>query len=240
MNILTHTIFKLIFGIAILSFICMDAIGQQSPHLFSYGFFNKTRVHYLLYLPVDYEKSNQSWPLMLFLHGAGERGTNLDLVKKHGPPMLVENGQQFPFIILSPQCAEDHIWSSRSLIKLIRYAMKTYHVNKGRIYVTGISMGGHGTWELACKHPDYFAAIAPVCGYGNPSKTVHLKKVPVWVFHGARDDVVPVIKSEVMVNALKKEGGQVRFTIYPDAGHDAWTDTYNNPELYKWLLEQYK
>jgi predicted peptidase len=231
---------KFIPGIIILSLINNDAIAQQTPHLFSFGIIKKTRIHYLLYLPEKYDVVNTSWPLMIFLHGMGERGTNLDLVKKNGPPMLIEKGEQFPFIILSPQCPEGQEWSAYELTKLVRYAIKTYKVDRSRIYLTGLSMGGRGTWDLACSHPDYFAAIVPVCGVGDPSKAGRLKDVPVWVFHGARDDVVPLIKSKVMVNALKNNGVNVKFTIYTDSGHDAWTETYSDPRLYEWLLEQHR
>jgi predicted peptidase len=113
-----------------------------------------------------------------------------------------------------------------------------YRVDRDRVYVTGLSMGGYGTWELAEEYPDRFAAIAPVCGAGNPDAAKKLKDLPAWVFHGERDTVVPFKRSQDMVNALKKVGGRVRFTPYSDRGHDCWTPTYANPQLYEWLMKQ--
>ena len=188
-------------------------------------------VKYLIYLPENYDQK-EKWPLVLFLHGSGERGDDLTLVKRYGPPMLVENGKKFPFILLSPQCKLDKFWDPLSLIILLDEIESKYKVDKSRIYVTGLSIGGTGTWELAFTAPDRFAAIAPVCG-----RTVYLylnacqlKNLPIWVFHGAKDDVVPISESEKMVKALKECGSNVRFTVYPEGNHNAWTETYNNEE----------
>ncbi len=109
-------------------------------------------------------------------------------------------------------------------------------VDADRVYLTGLSMGGYGTWDWAIQSPDRFAAIAPICGGGNPDKVRAIRSMPVWVFHGAKDPTVPIAESEKMVKALKKAGSNVKFTVYPEAGHDSWTETYNNPELYKWFL----
>lgn len=193
---------------------------------------------YLLYLPENYEESKESFPLMLFLHGAGERGDNLARVKRHGPPKLVEKGKKFPFIVISPQCPQRSWWNSDSLSKLLDEVVKQYRVDQNRIYVTGLSMGGYGTWALAAKYPDRFAAIAPICGGGNTKSAEKLKSIPIWVFHGAKDSVVKVRLSEVMVEAIKKAGSKnIKFTVYPNANHDSWTKTYDNPELYKWFLK---
>jgi predicted peptidase len=193
---------------------------------------------YLLYLPKEYgQDRSKKWPMLLFLHGSGERGDDLEAVKKHGPPKLIEQGKEFPFIVVSPQCPDGEGWDSRVLNALLDEVMKKYAVDADRVYCTGLSMGGFGTWQLAEDYPDRFAAIAPICGGGNPSKAALLKNVPVWAFHGAKDPVVPIQREQDMVDALKAAGGDVKFTIYPDAGHDAWTETYNNPELYDWLLQ---
>ena len=193
---------------------------------------------YLLYLPPEYGRDDRRWPLMLFLHGAGERGDDLELVKRHGPPKLVARGRDLPFIVVSPQCAPDAWWSNDILCALLDEIMARYGVDTDRVYVTGLSMGGYGTWELATACPERFAAIAPVCGGGHFIRAQRLKHVPAWVFHGAKDDVVPVEKSGEMVRALTACGGSVKFTVYPDAAHDSWTQTYDNPELYDWFLEQ--
>jgi predicted peptidase len=192
---------------------------------------------YLLYLPKDYDKK-ASWPLMLFLHGKGERGDDLSLVKDHGPPKLLEAGRKFPFIVLAPQCPSDKDWVSFELKVLLDSIVEKYKVDQDRIYVTGLSMGGFETWRLAAYQPDRFAAIAPICGGGDPSTTSKFSKLPVWAFHGAKDSVITLSHSEVMVESLRKNGGKVKFTVYPEADHDCWTVTYENPQLYKWLLEQ--
>ena len=192
---------------------------------------------YLLYLPEGYaEQEQESWPLLLFLHGAGERGDSLDLVKVHGPPKLIEQGQHFPFIVVSPQSPEDHWWVYETLDKLLNDIVAQYRVDEDRIYVTGLSMGGYGTWNLATHYPNRFAAIAPICGGGEPSRACRFKHLPVWAFHGAQDDVVPLEQSQEMIDALQACGSDARLTIYPDADHDSWTETYDNPELYEWLL----
>ena len=192
---------------------------------------------YLLYLPKDYEQK-PSWPLMLFLHGAGERGDNLEVVKMHGPPKLIEAGRQFPFIVVSPQCPKDGWWEPLEVRTLLDEIVGKYKVDKDRIYVTGLSMGGFGTWSLAALQPDRFAAIVPICGGGDPQWAKRIAHVPAWVFHGAKDPAVPLERSKKMVEALKKSGGDPKFTVYPEAGHDAWTETYANPQLYEWLLQQ--
>jgi len=215
----------------------IQPVGQQAK-TFSKEVKKMVEINYLLYLPKDYNSAQEKFPLMLFLHGSGERGHDLNLVKTHGPPKLIAQGKDFPFIVVSPQCPENVWWSAEDLSALIDEIVQNYNVDEKRIYVTGLSMGGYGTWALAEKYPDKFAAIAPVCGGGNPLTICKIGKLPVWVFHGAKDPVVPVKEAQQMVDALKKCGNDVKLTIYPEAGHDAWTETYNNPELYDWLLKQ--
>ena len=194
------------------------------------------KLDYLLYLPKDYDQKD-SWPLMLFLHGAGERGDNLDLVKVHGPPKLIEEGKSFPFIVVSPQCPRGHWWQPFELAALLDEIEQNYKVDPDRIYVTGLSMGGFGTWSLMAYQPKRFAAVAPICGGGDPIFIRLIGAVPAWVFHGGKDGVVPIKRSEEMVEAMKKANVEVKFTVYPEAGHNAWTETYANPELYEWLLK---
>ena len=201
-----------------------------------------TQVHvsldYLVSVPTDYEKKD-SWPLLLFLHGAGERGNDLELVKKHGPPKLIDQGKAFPFVVVSPQCPKDGWWSAKplELTALLDEIVAKYKIDQDRIYLTGMSMGGFGSWLLAAYAPDRFAAIVPVCGGGEASSVKRLTHLPVWAFHGAKDLVVPIKRSEEMVDALTKLKGDVKLTIYPEAGHDSWTATYENPEVYEWLLQ---
>jgi predicted peptidase len=201
----------------------------------------QVELSYLLYLPEDYGSSRKKWPLLLFLHGAGERGDDVQLVAKHGPPKLVAEGQQFPFVIVSPQCPTWEWWPNgtqvAALDALIDDIVARYRIDKDRIYLTGLSMGGFGTWKLATEFPHRFAAIAPVCGKGDPTRAPLIKDLPAWVFHGAKDPVVPVSNSHDMVDALKQCGSDVKLTIYPEAQHDSWTLTYSNPELYTWFLQ---
>ena len=212
-----------------------DQEGKQEPQQLETQV--KVRMKYLLYLPQEYSKQ-ESWPLMLFLHGAGERGDNLELVKVHGPPKLIAQGKQFPFIVVSPQCPNDRWWEPVELVGLLDELIRKYKVDQDRIYVTGLSMGGFGSWRLAEFIPERLAAIAPICGGGEPYWTKDFAKLPVWAFHGAKDTGVPLERSQAMIDALKKNGGNPKLTIYPEAGHDSWTETYNNPELYEWFLQQ--
>jgi predicted peptidase len=212
--------------------------GKQSPKVFSKKITKSVDCKYLLYLPADYGKGNKKWPLMMFLHGVGERGGNIELVKKHGPSKLIEQGRSFDFIVVSPQCPSNAWWPEQVdvLINLLDEIETNYRVDTDRVYLTGLSMGGFGTWTLAERYPQRFAAIAPICGGGELYLAYRLKRVPVWAFHGAQDKVVPVEKSKEMVDAVNAVGGNAKLTIYPDAEHDSWTATYDNPELYEWLL----
>jgi len=204
------------------------------------------RMEYLIYLPADYHQSNQTrWPLLLYLHGSGERGTDCDRISNHGPLRRVKEGVQFPFIIVAPLCPPAEIWENEPLLQLLDFIETTYAVDNRRIYLTGMSMGGYGAWKLGLTHPERFAALAPICGGANlidvvlhtRDKDKDLTKLPIWAFHGAKDEVVPLVESERVVDALKFLGvKQVRFTVYPDAKHDSWTETYSCPEFYEWLL----
>ena len=204
-------------------------------------------VTYLLFLPRGYDaKAEKRWPMILFLHGAGERGSDIWKVAVHGPPKNVRTHPDFPFIVVSPQCPEDQIWSREALLKLLDETTAKYAVDTNRIYLTGLSMGGYGTWELGLTYPNRFAAIVPICGGGETISVLlpgldqgpALKTLGVWAFHGGKDPVVPLEESQRMVDALKTAGAQdVKLTVYPEAGHDSWTETYNNPELYQWLLK---
>jgi len=203
-------------------------------------------LEYLRYLPKDYDtEGDKQWPLVLFLHGKGESGDDLDKVKKHGPPKLVSQGKEFPFILIAPQCPRSRAdkdyrtaWKPAELKKLALKSADELHVGPKRIYVTGLSMGGYGTWRLAAAEPDLFAAAIPICGGGDPKMMAEsLANLPVWAFHGERDRAVPVEKSKEMVAAIRDAGGQeVQLTLYPEAAHDSWTQTYDNPEVWKWLL----
>jgi len=223
------------------------AASMQTPQKFERTVKKRIEANYLLYLPSDYsDAAKKRWPLMLFLHGAGERGTNLTKVAAHGPPKLVAEGKKdFPFIIVSPQCPTGERWRNDVLTALLDDVMTRYRVDTNRLYLTGLSMGGYGTWALATEYPERFAAVAPICGGGEivpillagTKKKAAMKSLGVWAFHGGKDPVVKLDESEKMVNAFKQIGAtDVRLTVYPDATHDSWTETYENPKLYEWLL----
>lgn len=196
-----------------------------------------TPLGHLLYLPPGYDgERGEGWPLLLFLHGAGERGSRPAMVARHGPPKLIETGRDLPFIVLSPQCPAGQYWEPSLLCRLLDDVQSRLAVDPERVYVTGMSMGGYGTWMLLAHQPDRFAAAALVCGGGNPRHASLIRDLPVWLIHGEQDDVVPVAQSLLLSGALEEAGGHVRLTIYPDAGHDAWTRAYDTPELYAWFL----
>jgi predicted peptidase len=221
-----------------------------TPHSFEHQV--TVRADYLLFLPKVYEaNSDKRWPLILFLHGAGERGTNVWQVDIHGPAKYIAEHPEFPFILVSPQCPAEQVWSNEVLLELLNEVSASHKVDPQRVYLTGLSMGGFGTWDLAVTHPEKFAAVAPICGggevlpvflaklgYTSPARKEALKGLPVWAFHGAKDNIVPPTESERMVRALKDIGaGEVKLTVYPEATHNSWTQTYSNPEFYQWLLE---
>ncbi len=211
--------------------------GQQVDQTFQGKITKTVSAQYLIYLPKPYaEDKGVKWPLLLFLHGAGERGSDVNKVKAHGPPRLINEGKEFPFIVVSPQVPEGQWWDPEILNGLLNSVTKKYRVDKDRVYVTGLSMGGFGTWALAMAYPHRFAAIAPIAAGGDPTHIAEIRHLPTWVFHGAKDAIVSIDQDQKMVDALKAAGGDVRFTVYPEAGHDSWTETYNNPELYTWLL----
>lgn len=214
----------------------MLSVGQQSLS-FEKQVTKTVEYKFLLFLPESFaQDQKEKWPLLIFLHGSGESGEDIQKVKVHGPPKLVEKDENFPFIVVSPQNPVGIGWDAEALNALLDEALTQLPIDEDRIYLTGLSRGGAGTWSWACAHPERFAAVAPVCGGGYPDAACRLKNVPVWVFHGAKDDVIPLSESKRMVEPLKQCGGDVKFTIYPEANHDAWTETYANPELYSWFL----
>ncbi|MBN8249903.1 MAG: prolyl oligopeptidase family serine peptidase [Verrucomicrobia bacterium] len=219
--------------------------GAQVPGTYRAVVTRTNQLDYLLYLPKGYDSdAAKTWPLVLFLHGAGERGNDLQKVAVHGPPKMAAAGTEFPFLLVSPQCPEGQVWDDRVLIGLLDELQARYRVDPRRVYVTGLSMGGYGTWALAQRHPQRFAAVAPICGGGErirallPAQQQALKTLGVWAFHGAKDNVVVLAESERMVEAFRKAGvSDIQLTVYPEAGHDSWTQAYNEPEFFNWLLK---
>ncbi|MBN2611135.1 MAG: dienelactone hydrolase family protein [Bacteroidales bacterium] len=196
---------------------------------------------YLLYLPDDYQsKPKKDFPLIIYLHGASLRGSDFNMVKKYGLPHLVDKGWEFDFIIVSPQCPLKKSWESENWFDNL-YAEITakYRVDTNRIYLTGMSLGGFGTWSLAVEYPDKFAAIVPLCGGGRPEKICAISHVPVWAFHGTADAVVPIKRTEELVDKLLKCNGNVKFTRLKDKGH-AIQWVYQDKKIYSWMLKHKK
>lgn len=185
--------------------------------------------------------------MILFLHGLGERGSDPRKVRRQGLPKLAAQQPDFPFIVLAPQCPAGQWWFPEILASFLQHAFERYPIDQERVYLTGLSMGGYGALSLAVRHPECFAAVAAICPWAVPRitlaaqskiQTARLKRLPFWLFHGARDPVVPVTESLEMAGELKKFGcAEVNLTIYRDAEHDAWTQSYENPKLYEWFLQ---
>jgi dienelactone hydrolase len=248
-----------------LSFLCLFLIffvvGVQAQQVFKTT--SPSVIGYLEYLPQDYHSNSNKYPVMIFLHGIGERGpnttdvttlsTSINEVAKLGPPMYVKNGTQFPFILISPQLKDNYgTWPSSYVVEVINHVKKYLRIDEKRIYLTGLSLGGGGVWVAAQDYPELFAAIAPVCGgYNSPSKACNLasENLPVWAFHGDADTVVPLSRSVNMVNAINActpaPNPLAKMTIYPNVGHSAWTKAYktdnsiHNPNLYQWITSYY-
>ncbi|BCX48943.1 hypothetical protein HAHE_28510 [Haloferula helveola] len=178
-------------------------------------------------------------PLVVFLHGAGERGDDLEKVKKHGPPTQAMEGAGLPFVLLAPQCPPGQWWDTDDVIDLIRHVAKEQSIDPKRIHLTGLSMGGFGTWNILAKAPELFASAVPICGAGEPKTAGAFKDMPIWAFHGTADEAVPVDGTRKMEAALEKaDATDFRATYYDGVGHDSWTRTYSNPAVYAWMMLQ--
>lgn len=199
----------------------------------------RTTQRFWLTLPAGYLAGDAAWPLVFFLHGSGERGSDLQRVKVHGPPKLVDQGRDFPFILVAPQLGEGRSWDPRELHALSLLLQRRLRVDATRVSATGLSLGGHGVWHWASAYPDGLAAIAPVCGYGQPEQACAMRRVPVRAYHGEVDNVVPLARQSAMVDAVRACGGRASLTIYPGVGHDAWNLAYADAGLYLWLMAQH-
>lgn len=236
---------------------------------------------YLIYIPENIN-NDEEIPVLLFLHGNGERGNDVNTVKIHGPLKEIENGREFPFIIIAPQMLpfpddynhspnlNSHLidWTKRQsmkretfnaknryetpyppygwdilekdLIALINNTVKEYNGDKNRIYITGLSYGGYGTWYMLSKYPEIFAAGVPICGAGNPEDAKKIGKTPVWLFHGGRDRVILPQWSLEMADSLDAAGGNIIVTVHEDLAHNCWTRVYSGKDMYDWLLNNTK
>lgn len=275
--------------LSLLTFASLGTLSLPAAETQTVSTFKKTvtktvEYQYLLSLPTGYDAAkDKKWPVILFLHGSGERGTDPWLVSMHGPPRLIRgHAPTLPpsaapkagstpaptpppetpeakaqrelaatalrdnFIVISPQCPNGVWWDDDGVLGLLDDVMAKYQTDSHRVYLTGLSMGGYGTWSVGLKYPERFAAIVPICGGGqfrdiisaSKDKKAAILSLGIRVFHGAKDPTVPLAESENMVTALKKAGvKEISLTVYPEAKHDSWTETYNNPELYEWLLK---
>jgi predicted peptidase len=204
-----------------------------------------TERKYAVYVPREYNPS-QPMPAIIFLNGSGECGTDGQKQLTQGliPAALSDKGA-WPFIIICPQKPESKSqWIDHDdmVMAILASASRQWELDSKRMYLTGLSQGGAGTWAIAAKHPEVFAAIAPVCGYGSPTSELGqaLKMMPIWAFHGAKDNVVPPAQTEALVNCVKAAGGEPAFTLFPDANHNSWDGAYRTVNLGKWFLTHHK
>lgn len=201
---------------------------------------------YQVYLPPDYGiDPRRSWPLILSLHGAAARGENPAEILKEGLPSAIEDGMDYPFVVVSPLCPEQTWWSDHILAidVLLKEVGDRYTVDRNRIFVTGVSMGGYGVWHLGAAYPDRFAGLVPVSGgaawfYGFPERARTISQVPIWVFHGEADPIVPLREATILVDEMKESGGNIKFSVVPNGGHDIWKQVYRQPDLIEWMTQQ--
>ncbi|MDD6800401.1 MAG: dienelactone hydrolase family protein [Firmicutes bacterium] len=201
------------------------------------------KLNYILTTPTGFDPAKESLPMIVFLHGAGERGNNIDSVKAHGVPKHFSADPDYRglrVITLSPQCPDNVVWTCLPLevMSLVKEKAAELNADPARISLTGLSMGGFGTWELGSLYPDFFCALGPVCGSGSPLNAHKLVKLPIWAFHGDLDDCVPCWRSSEMVNAVNKLGGNAQLTICEGVWHNSWENAYDKDDLIPWLAAQ--
>jgi predicted peptidase len=225
-----------------------SAAGVRSEE--SRGFLNRVfkdasgqEAKYVLFVPHDYRR-DKAYPLVLFLHGLGESGSDGRRQAAVGlGPAIKRQEKSFEFLTIFPQ-SRHRTWrpdseDGRRALDIMAEVRKEYRIDPARVYLTGLSMGGYGTWGIAIRYPDRWAAIVPICGGGDPKQVDRIKDVPCWCFHGGADKTVPVARSREMIDALKAAGGHPLYTEYPGVGHKSWDQAYATPELYTWLLAQH-
>ncbi|NHN24160.1 prolyl oligopeptidase family serine peptidase [Flavobacterium jejuense] len=217
--------------------LCINTINAQViEKKFSTEICQNRTYEYLLHKPKGKEKK----PLIIFLHGSGEKGTDLEKVKVHGPFKYLKTNELDAFVLV-PQCPQDVYWESESLYQLIQSVIKENNIDTSRIYLTGLSMGAWGAWNLAFAHPDMFAALVPIAGFVDRVPMLEnckIKDIPTRIFHGLVDDVVDVNYSIEIYKKLKKCSIDIELTIFDDANHDSWTRVYDDKSIYEWMLQQ--
>jgi len=229
--------FKTYFLIILISLFGINAYSQTKI---------KASYDYLLYLPKDYSKTTKKYPLVIYLHGGSQKGNDLNKLKIYGLPYLVEKGQDFDFIIASPQCPDNKYWSTENWFENLYADLSAkYRIDTSRIYITGISMGGYGAYITALDFPDKFAAVVALCGGINDSdlsRVCNLSKIPIWAFHGTADDKIPFSETERIAKGLEscETKNNFKFTRLENEGHGIEYLYEKNPEIYKWILKQKK
>jgi len=215
-------------------------LTDSQPQIKKFSFEKKVsrnvKINYLLYISKEYDVSYNKWPILLYLHGGKGRGDNLKKLEWYPVPKLMAKNDSLPFIILVPQCPSGEMWTDTDLLmSLLDEIIDSYRVDKNKVYLAGYSMGGHGTWYLAYKHPNRFAAIAPISGMSNPWWASRLKNTPIWAFHGAKDNVVPLRETAEMVKALNAERNMIKVSINSERGHSPPSEE-EHLELFDWFL----
>jgi predicted peptidase len=215
---------------------------------------NSDSMPYRLLKPVN-PLSKENFPLVIFLHGAGERGRDNEIHIKHIMDLFLDPKYRAKYAcyVLAPQCPKGKYWAdynkdgslsekpsrlTEMVVELIEKVSKEFAIDKSRIYITGVSMGGYGTWDLLARYPNKFAAAIPICGGGDEKTASKIKNIPIWAFHGAKDDIVKPHQSRSMIKAIQTEGGLPGYTEYPDVEHNSWVQAYQEPHLLPWLFEQ--
>lgn len=240
-------------------------LNQYEKHWYVEG---SDTLPYRILLPKNYD-AKKKYPLIYFLHGAGERGNDNQKQLVHGAKLFLKDSvrDEHPAIVVFPQCPANSFWSNVDITinlenakerkfvfreggeptiamklaeSLLLKLLQEYPINKKKVYVGGLSMGGMGTFEIVRRHPDVFAAAFPICGGGHHATAVSMTKTRWWIFHGAKDDVVPPVNSEIMVTALQAAKAKVKYTLYPNANHNSWDPAFAEPGLLKWLFAQKK
>lgn len=231
----------LIVALAYFSYGRWEARTPYSSHSFESELYTEDR-EYAVVLPDGYYSSDESWPTILYLHGLGEVGDDLTNLLQRGLLKELRDGMEIPFIVVAPQAPFTEQYkdgwkrNEADILKVLADAKQHYRIDPDRVYLTGISMGGIGSFYMASQHPELFAAVAPIAGDGNTAWVAEYHGLPFWVFHGVRDDVISIKGSQAMVDRMEADSVDVRFTQYPEADHDSWTPTYRNMELYRWFL----
>lgn len=249
--------------LSIVSFLAMSTVliaqadDRDAFEARTYASANGQKLLYRLLKPAKYD-AKQKYPLVVFLHGAGERGDDNKVQLVHGMADFANpaNREKYPAFVIAPQCPKNEKWVDvdwgtlkhdmpekpaspmRLTHELMAALEKEFSIDADRIYITGLSMGGYGTWDALQRHPQRFAAAIPICGGGDPKFAEKIKNIPIWAFHGTKDTAVKPERSRDMIDAIKAAGGSPKYTEYPEAGHDSWSATYKNPEVHAWLFAQ--